>query len=77
MLNNMYKLPHTDQKGSLKYIPVSETGLPKCPCIQLRYKQKLTAASCLGKLLAWRLSVPQLMAVYVIYDVGERLDPWD
>lgn len=40
---------------------------------EVRDEQKLTAASDLGKLLAWRLSVPQLMAVSVIYDVGERL----
>lgn len=40
---------------------------------EVRGKQKLTATSSLGKLLAQRLSVPQLMAVYVIYDVGERL----
>lgn len=40
---------------------------------EVRDKQKLTAAIGLGKLLGWRLSVPQLMAVYIIYDVGERL----
>ena len=40
---------------------------------EVREKQKLTAANALEKLLECRLSVPQLMAVYVIYDVGEIL----
>lgn len=44
-LSNMRKLPHTDEKASLKYIPLSETGPPthvlfwkwyKRPCVQLR-----------------------------------------
>ncbi len=39
---------------------------------EVRDKQKLSAASGLGKLLVQRLSVPKLMSVYVIYDFGER-----
>lgn len=40
---------------------------------EVRHKQKLTATSGLEKRLMWRLSVPQPMAVCVIYDVGAKL----
>lgn len=38
-LYNMYKLPHTDEKTSLKYIPLSETGLPTCVLFWKWYKR--------------------------------------